>query len=181
VVPAAQREVQKKNLIGLRVRWQWPQSHIDQAPHTREFRIYYQNGSLNACSATSKSVSAASTKESIVTTDIPNNESADRYVGAALYAGDDAFVIVASEARPVASARAEYWTKRRHRAARQRAVHVATPQPTPRVSFPSQTDREWLQAMALVGPKPSRHGVSRSPPTSARIGSRLSIADAARA
>jgi hypothetical protein len=90
-------EVQKKNLIGLRVRWQWPQSHIDQAPHTREFRIYYQNGSLNALLGNIKSVSPASAKESIVTTDISNKESAGRYVGATLYAGADAFVIVGSE------------------------------------------------------------------------------------
>jgi hypothetical protein len=88
---------QKKNLIGLRVRWQWPQSHIDQAPHTREFRIYYQDGSLNALLGDTKSVSAASPTESIVTTNIPNKEAAGRYVGATLYAGDDAFVIIGSE------------------------------------------------------------------------------------
>jgi len=90
-------DVQKKNLIGLRVRWQWPQSYIDQAPHTREFRIYYQNGSLNALLGNTLSVTAASATESIVTTDIANTEQADRYVGAALYAGADAFVIVGSE------------------------------------------------------------------------------------
>jgi hypothetical protein len=90
-------DVQKKNLIGLRVRWQWPQSHIDQAQHTREFRLYYQNGSLNALLGNTLSVAAASLTESIVTTDIPNAEQADRYVGAALYAGADVFVIVGSD------------------------------------------------------------------------------------
>ena len=91
-------ETQKKNLIGLRVRWQWPQTHMDQTPHTREFRIYYQSGSLNAVLGNTQEVVAASALESVVTTDIPNNELADRYVGAALYADDDAFVIVGNEA-----------------------------------------------------------------------------------
>jgi hypothetical protein len=88
----------QKKLIGLRVRWQWPQSHIDQAPHTREFRIYYQPGSLNAVLGNTQTVIAASATESDVTIDIPNTEQANSYVGAALYAGEDAFVITGSEA-----------------------------------------------------------------------------------
>ncbi len=91
-------EVQKNNLIGLRVRWQWPQTHIDQSPHTREFRIYYQDGSLNAVLGNTTTVTAASTTESTVTTDIQNGEPANSYLGAALYACQDAFVIVGSEA-----------------------------------------------------------------------------------
>lgn len=91
-------ETQKKNLIGLRVRWQWPQSHIDQAPHTREFRLYYQPGSLNAVLGNTQSVSVANLEESNVTTDIPNTQPANSYAGATLYAGGDAFVIVSSEA-----------------------------------------------------------------------------------
>jgi hypothetical protein len=90
-------EDQKKNLIGLRVRWQWPQTSIDQAPHTREFRIYYQDGSLNAILGNTLAVTAASTTESIVATNIENHEDAGSYVGAALSVGDDAFVIVGSE------------------------------------------------------------------------------------
>lgn len=88
---------QKKNLIGLRVRWQWPQASIDQAPHTREFRIYYQDGSLNAILGNTLAVTAASTTESIVTTNIEHNADAGSYVGATLYAGEDAFVILDSE------------------------------------------------------------------------------------
>jgi len=87
----------QKKLIGLRVRWQWPQSHMDQAPHTREFRIYYQAGNLNAVLGNTQTVVAASLTESDVTTDITNNAPANSYVGAALYAGADAFVIVGSE------------------------------------------------------------------------------------
>jgi hypothetical protein len=94
-------EDQKKNLIGLRVRWQWPQTHIDQAPHTREFRIYYQDGSLNAVLGNTLTVTPASATESTVATNIPNNEPANRYAGATLYSGDDVFVIVASEANPL--------------------------------------------------------------------------------
>jgi hypothetical protein len=91
-------EAEKKNLIGLRVRWQWPQAQMDQAPHTREFRIYFQPGQLNAVLGNTLAVTASSATESNVTTDIPNNESANSFVGAALYAGDDAFVVVGSEA-----------------------------------------------------------------------------------
>lgn len=87
----------QKKMIGLRVRWQWPQSHMDQAPHTREFRIYYQPGNLNAVLGNTQTVVAAGAAESDVTTDIPNAASANSYVGAALYAGADAFVIVGSE------------------------------------------------------------------------------------
>jgi hypothetical protein len=90
-------EQQKKNLIGLRVRWLWPQSHMLQAPHTREFRVYYQSGHLNALLGNTKAVSAAGTVESDVTTDIPNRAAANKYVGATLYAGEDAFVIVGSQ------------------------------------------------------------------------------------
>ena len=93
-------EAQKKNVIGLRVRWQWPQTQMDQAPHTREFRIYYQPGTLNALLGNTQTVVPAGT-ESDVTTDIPNTASEDSYVGAALYAGDDAFVITGSEGSPL--------------------------------------------------------------------------------
>jgi hypothetical protein len=89
--------VQNKTIIGLRVRWAWPGSHQAQAPRTREFRIYYQAGHLNALLGNTRAVVAASNTESDVTTDIPNTAPADSYVGASLYAGE-AFVIVASEA-----------------------------------------------------------------------------------
>ena len=91
-------EHEKKNLIGLRVRWQWPQSHMEQAPHTREFRIYYQDGSLNAVLGNTKTVTPAGSSESDVATDIPNTGPVDGYAGTALYAGADAFVVVGSYA-----------------------------------------------------------------------------------
>lgn len=37
--------VEQTSLIGLRVRWQWTKAHMDQAPDTAEFRIYYNPGS----------------------------------------------------------------------------------------------------------------------------------------
>ena len=91
-------ELEKKNLIGLRVRWQWPQSHMEQAPHTREFRIYCQDGSLNAVLGNTQTVVPVGSSESDVTTDIPNTGPVDSYAGTALYAGADAFVIVGSYA-----------------------------------------------------------------------------------
>jgi hypothetical protein len=92
----ALNEDQKKNLIGLRVRWQWPQASIDQAPHTREFRIYYQDGSLNALLGNTTAVTAASNTKSIVTTDIDHHADPGSYTGATLYVGEDAFVILDS-------------------------------------------------------------------------------------
>jgi len=37
-------DVQRDNLIGLRVKWKWTASHREQAPDTKEFRIYYNPG-----------------------------------------------------------------------------------------------------------------------------------------
>jgi hypothetical protein len=91
-------DAQKKQLIGLRVRWLWTEAHMVQAPNTREFRIYYRPGQLNALLGNTRNVTAAGTGESDVTTDIPNTQPAGSYVGSSLYAGDDAFVIVGSQA-----------------------------------------------------------------------------------
>ena len=88
----------QKDLIGLRVRWQWPEAQARQAPDTREFRLYYQPGRLNALLGRTMSVSAISATESAVETDIPNTQSADAYVKEWLRIGADAFKILASEA-----------------------------------------------------------------------------------
>ncbi len=97
VVQVTMTAQEKKTLIGLRVRWQWPQTHMDQAPHTREFRIYYQPGNLNALLGKTQTVTVAG-NESDVTTDITKSEPANSYTGCTLYVGDDAFVVVSSEA-----------------------------------------------------------------------------------
>jgi hypothetical protein len=39
---------EQNTVIGLRVRWQWTEELERQAPDTREFRIYFQPGQLNA-------------------------------------------------------------------------------------------------------------------------------------
>lgn len=91
-------DAQKKNLIGLRVRWLWSDADMIQAPNTREFRIYYQPGQLNALLGNTRAVTDSGTGESDVTTDIPNNQHAGSHVGCSLHAGEDAFVIVGSDA-----------------------------------------------------------------------------------
>ena len=83
--------------VGLRVRWQWTQAHMRQAPDVREFRIYYHPGQMNALLGHTLGVSAASSTESVVETDIPNTGPADAYVGALLRIGSDRFAIVGSE------------------------------------------------------------------------------------
>jgi hypothetical protein len=88
----------EKNLVGLRVSWVWPQSHMDQAPDTREFRIYFHAGRQNAILGNTAAVSDASAAtESVVETDIPNTRAVDAYVGARLQIGNSSFQIIGSE------------------------------------------------------------------------------------
>lgn len=89
---------EQDTVIGLRVRWLWTQAHMRQAPDTREFRIYYHSGQMNALRGRTVNVSAVSDTESDIETDIPNTHPANAYVGARLRIGSDAFAIVASEA-----------------------------------------------------------------------------------
>jgi hypothetical protein len=89
---------EKEGLVGLRVRWEWTWAHMRQAPDTREFRIYYQPGEMNALLGRTVVVSAATGTESDVETDIPNARPAGTYVGTWLRLGSDAFKVVASEA-----------------------------------------------------------------------------------
>ena len=90
-------EDEKENLIGLRVRWQWTEAHNRQAPDTREFRIYYQPGQMNAAQGRTLGVSVLTGTESAVETDLPNTRPANAYVGASLRVGAHAFAILASD------------------------------------------------------------------------------------
>jgi hypothetical protein len=87
----------KKNLIGLRVRWLWTAAQMQQAPDTREFRLYYHAGQMNALLGRTLRVSAVNSTESEVETNIPNTQPANIYVGLWLRVGADAFTIVASQ------------------------------------------------------------------------------------
>jgi len=91
-------EAEKQNLIGLRVRWLWTAAHMQQAPDTREFRIYYHPGQMNALLGSTRSVTAVSGTVSAVETDIDNTRPVNAYIGAWLQIGPDSFEIVASEA-----------------------------------------------------------------------------------
>lgn len=95
-------EDEKTNLIGLRIRWQWTEAHRRQAPDTKEFRIYYYPGQMNALIGSSLNVSPAggadSSIKSIITTDIANSQPANSYKGLWIQVGDDAFPIDSSEA-----------------------------------------------------------------------------------
>jgi hypothetical protein len=88
---------EKKNLIGLRVRWLWTQAHMDEAPDTREFRIYYHPGQMNVVVGRTVTVTGASNTESDVETDIVNTRPVNAYTGAWLQIGPDNFEIVTSE------------------------------------------------------------------------------------
>jgi hypothetical protein len=88
----------KRNFIGLRVRWLWTAAQMQQAPDTREFRIYYHAGQMNALLGRTLRVSAVNSTESEVETDIPNTQPANVYAGLWLRVGTDAFAVVASQA-----------------------------------------------------------------------------------
>ena len=89
----------KKNLIGLRVRWQWTHMQMKQAPDTQEFRIYYHPDPMNVLMGKITEITtAADPKESTVKTDISNSLPADAYKGLWLQVGNDAFKVVSSEA-----------------------------------------------------------------------------------
>ena len=89
---------EKTAVIGLRVRWNWTDAHMRQAPDTKEFRIYYRGGRLNATLGRTTAVSSASATESFVETDIPNSYPADTFAGCSLKTGSVMFRIVGSDA-----------------------------------------------------------------------------------
>ena len=69
-----------------------------EAPDTREFRIYFNPGQLNALLGHTLSVTAVSEIESEIETDIPDIHPANSFAGARLRVGSDVFEIVANEA-----------------------------------------------------------------------------------
>ena len=89
---------EKQDLLGLRVRWQWTDAQMRQAPDTREFRIYLQPDFLNAIPGRIAGVVPAGVTESDVQTDIANVHGANAYVGAWLRVGANAFRVIGSEA-----------------------------------------------------------------------------------
>jgi hypothetical protein len=91
-------EAQKQDLIGLRVRWQWPEAYMRQAPDTREFRIYYHPGQMNALVGRTAQITPAGATDTEVDTDIPNAHPADTFVGCWLRIGTNAFKILVSQA-----------------------------------------------------------------------------------
>jgi hypothetical protein len=89
---------ENKEALGLRVSWLWTPAHMQQAPDTREFRIYYQPQQMNSISGRTLTVTNISITESLVETDIPNSKQANAYVGTTLRIGSDSFQVVGSEA-----------------------------------------------------------------------------------
>ncbi|MCQ6557242.1 hypothetical protein NNL21_00850 [Paenibacillus mendelii] len=84
-------------VIGLRVKWIWTQSHMDQAPDTHEFRIYYQSGPVNALIGRTVSATDAGGC-TLVVTDIGAAAAANAYKGAWLRIGSDSFEVTGSGA-----------------------------------------------------------------------------------
>ena len=89
--------VNERSVTGLRVSWRWPQAHMDQAPDTREFRVYFHTGRRNTHVGNTTAVAAASATETTVDTDVPNTDAANAYVGARLQIGDASFRVTGSD------------------------------------------------------------------------------------
>lgn len=89
---------EQTSVIGLRVRWNWTEAHMRQAPDTKEFRIYYQGGRLNTLLGRTVDVTAAGDTESLVQTDIPNAHPAGAFIGCSLKIGPEMFTITNSDA-----------------------------------------------------------------------------------
>ena len=87
-----------KGVVGLRVRWQWTDAQRRQAPDTREFRIYYHAGPINALYGRAVTVSAVNSLESDVETEIASDRSEHSYAGTRLDVGAHGFEVVASRA-----------------------------------------------------------------------------------
>ena len=93
-------ETEKKNLIGLRVRWLWTHTQMRQAPDTKEFRIYYHPDYMNAMLGTIQSITPviSSPAESDVVTDIAvNSPLVDAYKGAWLQVSSTSFEVLSSQ------------------------------------------------------------------------------------
>lgn len=86
-----------ESLIGLRVSWQWPERYEQQAPDTKDFRIYYEPGWLNARAGRTLTV-AVSGSSSTVATDIEHSEAADAFAGCRLRIRNAFYAITASSA-----------------------------------------------------------------------------------
>ncbi len=88
----------EQRLVGLRVSWLWTRAHMEQAPDTREFRVYYQPGRLNTVQGRVTGVIATTATDTTVQTDIANPQAADAWVGARLLVGNSGFRILGSDA-----------------------------------------------------------------------------------
>ncbi len=89
---------ERESLVGLRLRWQWTFSHMQQAPDAKEFRVYYQPGRINALLGRITAVTPSGSSQSSVETDIPNTQPANAYADTRLRVGGDSFRVVGSQA-----------------------------------------------------------------------------------
>jgi hypothetical protein len=95
---ASLSSTEQTSVVGLRVHWNWTQAHMQQAPDTKEFRIYSQGGRVNSLAGRTTAVSAATADESSLQTDIPNPHPAGAFAGCSLKIGPRLFPIVDNDA-----------------------------------------------------------------------------------
>jgi len=84
-------------VVGLRVRWRWTPSQMQQAPDLREFRLYLEPGPMNTRMGRIRHVKDSGAGGSWVETDIEHTESDQAFVGAWLRVGGQAFLVLESK------------------------------------------------------------------------------------
>ena len=62
---------ERDSVLGLRVRWEWPESLMRQAPDVKEFRIYLQSGRPNAVAGRVRAVERLGPRESRIEVEHP--------------------------------------------------------------------------------------------------------------
>jgi hypothetical protein len=87
----------RDELVGLRVRWRWAPSQMQQAPDLKEFRLHLEPGPMNTRMGRILRVTFSERGESWVETNIEHNESDQAFVGAWLRAGGQAFLVLESK------------------------------------------------------------------------------------
>src|SRR5262249_9550358 len=87
-------------VVGLRVRWEWPESHTRQAPDAREFRVYLQPGRSNAIGGIVPTVPAGEAQGSGIEPALPGGAAGSAFRGTILQVAGRAFTVVDSEPGP---------------------------------------------------------------------------------
>ena len=88
---------EKQQVIGLRVKWRWPEkTHRSAAPDVEEFRVYLHDGLFNTRFGVVTKVKKARSGTTYISTDLTSAEDDDAYQGARLTADNRVYIVISS-------------------------------------------------------------------------------------